>query len=338
MTQPDMEPGPDGVRPGTFRYLRSSVESSLYRNGKVLTRRDRDGSDSGRVGVDLEEREMAILDARGLGASDRPTLDANGFELLERPMADPAPDFLDHEAVVRAYYPDCARIVRAATGAAAVAAFDHNVRSATGKSGKLRIAGGQEVQGPAHLVHGDYTLTSAPQRLRDLARLPTLNDTYRTALAEGETLLDAEAVERAIGGGRFAIVNVWRNIAPEPVATRPLALCDAASVRPEELVVFEIHYADRIGENYFAKHDARHRWVYWSAMTRDEALLIKQWDSAGGLARSRGARADADDDGGGGGGGPCTFSFHSAFEDPATPPDAPDRWSIEVRCAALFGR
>ena len=105
------------------------------------------------------------------------------------------------------------------------------------------------------------------------------------------------------------------------MATRPLALCDAASVRPEELVVFEIHYADRIGENYFAKHDARHRWVYWSAMTRDEALLIKQWDSAGELARSRGARADADGDGGdgGGGGGPCTFSFHSAFEDPATP-------------------
>jgi len=187
------------------------------------------------------------------------------------------------------------------------------------------------VQGPAHLVHGDYTLTSAPQRLRDLARPPTLNDTYSMTLAEGETLLDAGAVERAIAGGRFAIVNVWRNIAREAVATRPLALCDAASVRPEELVVFEIHYADRIGENYFAKHHPRHRWIYWSAMTRDEALLLKQWDSAGELARSGGAGAD------GGGGRPCTFSFHSAFEDPATPPDAPDRWSIEVRCAVLYG-
>ena len=151
-------------------------------------------------------------------------------------------------------------------------------------------------------------------------------------LAEGEALLDAEAVEQATGDGRFAIVNVWRNTARELVATRPLALCDAASVRPEELVVFEIHYRDRVGENYFAKHDPRHRWVFWSAMTRDEALLIKQWDSAGEMARSRGARADAD-----GEGRPCTFSFHSAFEDPATPPDAPDRRSIEVRCAALFG-
>ena len=332
MTAPEMDPTHDGVRLGAFRYLQPSVESSLYRNGKVLTRRDRDGSDSGRVGVDLEDREMAIIDARTLAPSGQPTLAANGFELIERPTADPDLDFLDHGAVVGAYYRECAEIVRAATGAVTVAAFDHNVRSATGKSGKLRIAGGQQVQGPAHLVHGDYTLTSAPQRLRDLARPPALNDTYRTVLAEGETLLDAEAVEQATGDGRFAIVNVWRNIAPEPVATRPLALCDAASVHPEELVVFEIHYRDRIGENYFAKHAPRHRWVYWSAMTRDEALLIKQWDSAGEMARSKGARADAD-----GGGGPCTFSFHSAFEDPATPPDAPDRWSIEVRCAALFG-
>ncbi len=326
------EPSQNLLRLGAFNYMQASAASSLYRNGKVLTRRDQDGSDDGRLGVDLEQREMAVTDARTLAPSDQPTLAANGFELRQAPMADPDLDFLDHEAVVRAYYPHCAGLVRAATGACTVAAFDHNIRSATGKSGKQRIAGGQQVQGPAHLVHGDYTLTSAPQRLRDLARPPTLNDTYSLALAEGETLLDAGAVERAIDGGRFAIVNVWRNIAREPVATRPLALCDAASVRPEELVVFEIHYADRIGENYFAKHNPRHRWVYWSAMTRDEALLLKQWDSAGELARSKGAEADAD----GGEGRPCTFSFHSAFEDPATPPDAPDRWSIEVRCAVLY--
>ena len=321
----------DAVRPGTFRYMHPSAESSLYRNGKVLTRRDRDGSDSDRIGVDLKEHEMSIIDARTLSASERPSLAANGFEVINRPMADPDLDFLEHESVVRAYYPECAEVVRSATGAAAVAAFDHNVRSATGKSGKLRISGGQQVQGPAHLVHGDYTLTSAPRRLRDLARAPSMNDTYRTVLAEGETLLDPQAVERAIRHGRFAIVNVWRNIAREPVATRPLAMCDALSVRPEDLVVFEIHYGDRIGENYFAKHDPRHRWVHWSAMTRNEALLIKQWDSAGEMARSEGARGDADSEG-----RPCTFSFHSAFEDPATPPDAPDRWSIEVRCAALY--
>ena len=332
MSEPAIKRKPHSVRLGTFRYMRPSAESSLYRNGKVLTRRDRDGSDSDRVGLDLESCEMAVSDARTLAPCEQPMLEANGFELIERSTANPELDFLDHGEVVQTYYPECADIVRAATGALTVAAFDHNVRSASGKSGKQRIAGGQQVQGPAHLVHGDYTLTSAFQRLCDLARPPTLNDTYRSALAEGETLLHAEAVERAIKDGRFALINVWRNIAPEPVATRPLALCDAQSVRPEELVVFEIHYTDRIGENYFAKHDSRHRWVYWSGMTRDEALLIKQWDSAGEMARSKGARADAD-----GHDRSCTFSFHSAFEDPDTPPDAPDRWSIEVRCAVLYG-
>ncbi len=316
---------------GTFRYLQPSVASSLYRNGRVFTRRDRSGSDSTFVGVDLEERDAPVVDARSLDQPDQPDLSANGFALTVRTLIDPDLDFLNHEKVVREYYPECADIVREATGAGTVVAFDHNVRSASGKSGKRQISGGQQVQGPAHLVHGDYTLTSAPQRVRDLARAPTSNDTYRSMLAEGRTLLDPEAAEYAIRYGRFAIVNVWRNISDEPVATRPLALCDAVSVRPQELVVFEIHYQDRIGENYFAKHDPNHRWVYWSALTRDEALLIKQWDSAGGLARSNGAMADgARDD------QPCTFSFHSAFKDPSASPDAPDRWSIEVRCAVLY--
>lgn len=319
-------------RIGSFRYLKPSVEHSLYRNGKVFTRRDPDGSDDEFVGVDLESRDMPVHDARRLEAgAERRTLRNNGFEMLPRPMADPDLDFFDHEQVVRGYYPHCAEIVREASGAAVVAAFDHNVRSALGKKSKRRIEGGQQVQGPAHLVHGDYTLTSAPQRLRDLAKPPAVNDTYRTSLAEGETLLDADAVERAIANGRFAIINVWRNIAHEPVATHPLALCDAASVRPQDLVVFEIHYSDRIGENYFAKHADEHQWYVYPALTRDEALLIKQWDSAGELARSNGANADAVNPD-----APCTFSFHSAFADPTTPPDAPDRWSIEVRCVALY--
>ena len=66
-------------------------------------------------------------------------------------------------------------------------------------------------------------------------------------------------------------------------------------------------------------------------MTRKEALLIKQWDSAGTLARSDGALSD-----GSVSGDPCTFSFHSAFDDPASPIGAPDRWSIEVRCMVLY--
>lgn len=331
MTSTQDAPTTAAVRTGSFKYMDTASVPSLYRNGKVLARRDKDGSDGEWVGVDLEARDMPVHDARPLQGADRCTIEHNGFELLARPLANPDIDFFDHDQVVRDYYPNCAEIIRDATGARLVAAFDHNVRSAIGKQSKRRIEGGQQVQGPAHVVHGDYTLTSAPQRMRDLTNPPGLNDTIRTVLGEGESLLDAAEVEQALKDGRFAIINLWRNIMPEAVLTHPLALCDAATVEPEDLVVFEIHYHDRIGENYFAKHADRHHWYFYPEITRDEALLIKQWDSAGALARTDGADGDASAPN-----SPCTFSFHSAFEDPTTPDDAPDRWSLEVRCAVLY--
>ncbi len=316
---------------GTLPYLDGSAESSLYRNGKVFTRRDKDGSDSGWQGVDKQKRELRIHDGRRFTGADWRTLAANGFEMVSRPLDGKAIDFLDHEKVVRAYYSQCEQLVQEMTGARAFA-FDHNVRSASGKKGKTRIAGGQQVQGPAHMVHGDYTLTSAPQRLRDLTKPPTSNDTLRSVLGEGQSLISPDMVKRVLASeGRFAIINVWRNIAKEPVVTHPLALCDGQSVEPEDLVVFEIHYADRVGENYFAKYSLRHQWFYYPHITGEEAILIKQWDSAGTLARSKGANGDASEPG-----APCTFSFHTAFEDPQTPPDAPDRWSIEVRCMVIY--
>jgi len=252
---------------GIFTYLKASSRSSLYRNGEVLTRRDADGSDAGWQGVDRDQHDMLVHDARRLAGVDRRTIISNGFELLTRPLADDGLDFFDQQQVVRKYYGHCAEIVSEYTGARAFA-FDHNVRSASGKKSKQRISGGQQVQGPAHMVHGDYTLTSAPQRLRDLSKPPTTNDSLRTVLGEGQSLINAEMAERALGnGGRFAIINLWRNIAKEPVATHPLALCDADCVQPEDLVVFEIHYKDRIGENYFAKHSPRHQWFYYPHMS-----------------------------------------------------------------------
>jgi hypothetical protein len=323
----------DPERIGTFNYLAPSVRSSLHRNGAVRIRRDRDGSDSDVVGLAIERRDVPVHDARQLAGEARLTLARNGFELLPWVDGTAHLDFLRHEEVVEGYYGHCAQLVRKATGAAQVFAFDHNVRSARGKKSQARIAGGQQVQAPAHMVHGDYTLDSAPQRLRDLGQPPTGNDTLRPFLAEGASLIPKDAVDAALrDAGRFAIINVWRNIADEPVATHPLALCDAQTVAPEDLVVFEIHYEDRVGENYFAKYAPRHGWYTYPGITWEEALLIKQWDSAGTLARSSATEGDARS-----GNAPCTFSFHSAFQDPRTPLDAPDRWSIEVRCAVLYG-
>jgi len=315
-------------------YLARSVESSLYRNSKVFTHRDRDGNDGPYHGVLTEERDVSINDARRLDESRGRQLEVHGFELLHRPMQRPNLDFFDNRQVLQEYYPECGEMVRRATHAACVFAFDHNIRWAAGNDRGKRIAGGQLVQRPIHVVHGDYTLASAPRRLRDLARPPGVNDTLRSVLEEGESLLTAELVSSALDGSkRFVLINVWRNIDESPVVSDPLALCDGQSVTPDDLVVFEILYHDRTGENYLAKYAPRHEWWYYPLMTREEVVLIKQWDSAGELARCGGARANSSEDNGD---APCTFSFHTAFRDPNTPTDAPARQSIEVRCIAFF--
>lgn len=315
---------------GIMNYLHSETEPSLFRNGKVLIRRDKDGSDAGMKGVHRVSMQVPVHDARALFGGDAMSCERNGFELLRGAPFDSTVDFLDHEQVARRYYPQCAELVAAATGGQAFA-FDHNLRSAAGKRSNTRIVGGQTVQGPAKMIHGDYTLTSAPARLSDLAEQPKLNDTYRILLGAGETLIPKDCVASGLSeGGRFAIINVWRSIAKEPVQMNPLALCDGRTVEPEDLVTFEIHYHDRVGENYFARPSANHRFYFFPEMTTDEPLLLKQWDSQGTLAQSEGAHADAS------GEGPCTFSFHTAFDPVDKLEDAPDRLSIEVRCAVVY--
>ncbi len=213
----------DDIKSGFFNYLDNSVRPSLYRNGEVLTRRDPDGSDGGSKGISLEEREMTVHNARRLTAGERRTVKTNGFEWLTRPLGNRGLDFFDQLRVVEEYYGECAQIVQEVTGARAFA-FDHNIRSATGKKSQRRIPGGQQVQGPAHLARGDYTLYSGPQRLRDLAKPPSGNDTLLAVLDAGQSLISPEMAERALAdGGRFSIINVWRNIADEPVATHPVA-------------------------------------------------------------------------------------------------------------------
>ena len=104
---------------------------------------------------------------------------------------------------------------------------------------------------------------------------------------------------------------------PTPVQASPLACCDAASSCDEELVPFFIHYADRTGENYFAKHSTAHRWFYFPRQTIDEALVFYTFDGA-----VQGAPR---------------FVFHTAFDPPATAGARPaPRVSIEARCLAVF--
>jgi hypothetical protein len=230
-----------------------------------------------------DRRRMPVCDARDLVPA--PTLDSEGFAL--RRLQTAVENLYDAPAVRDRYYAEVEQLVRDVTGAPRVLAFDHNLRCAT-------VAGRSVdgVQGPVRYAHNDYTERSGPQRVRDLLA--------------GE----AEALLRH----RVAVINVWKPIRG-PVQGAPLAVCDARTIRPGDLVPTDLRYEGRTGEVYSLRFNPAHRWFYFSDMQADEAMLLKCFDSDKRLAR---------------------FTAHSAFDDPTARPDAPPRESIEVRTLAFF--
>jgi hypothetical protein len=124
---------------------------------------------------------------------------------------------------------------------------------------------------------------------------------------------DAEAERRL--RKRWAIIQVWRPIRGT-VMMDPLGICDGRSIPQQGFIRVERRYKDRTGEVYHIAHNPAHVWYYFPYMTRTEALVFKVFDSD----ESKASR----------------FTAHSAFDDPASPPDAPSRESIETRCFAFF--
>ncbi|PLZ03924.1 methyltransferase [Burkholderia sp. WAC0059] len=233
----------------------------------------------------LEAHRVTIRDARPSAQNGEFTLDTSGFERVSHRSA--LTDFSDEDRIRRVYYPESDALLRAATGAEKTVIFDHTLRdSADGSRANPAL------REPVHRVHNDQTLVSARRRVLD-------------------HLDAAEAHERL--RHRFAIVNLWRPL--DTVERLPLALCDARTIAPADLVPSDLVYRDKIGETYSVLANPAHRWYYYPRLAPDEALLLKIYDSLeDGTAR---------------------FMAHTAFDAPGTPSDAPPRRSIELR-ALLF--
>ncbi len=214
---------------------------------------------------------------------DDVSLDREGFAVLRNASA--VHDFWDEDEVRRVYYPEVQRAIAEATGASKVFIFDHTLRRRV-RGTADRVPGNPRQ--PATGVHVDHTAMSGPQRVRDF-----FGD-------EAEELLR----------GRVQVINLWRPIRG-PLRDAPLAVCDASSVAPGDLVPADLVYQNRMGETYGVTYNPAHRWFYVPEMQPDEALLLKCFDlETDGRAR---------------------FAPHTAFEDPTTPADALPRESIEIR-------
>jgi hypothetical protein len=228
---------------------------------------------------------VALRDARPIAGEV--SLAEEGFEL--RHHTTKVTDFYDEAQIRDIYEPEVDRLLKEATGAEKVVIFDHTIRSVPRAQ-----AGVKGMREPVRRVHNDYTAKSGLRRVRD--HLPP---------EEAETRLK----------GRFYEVNVWRPIAG-PLEDAPLAVCDARSIAPEDLIASDLIYPDRIGETYSVAYNPAHRWFYFPRMQADEALLIKCFDSDEAA--------------------PGRFTAHTAFDDPTAPETRRPRESIETRALVFF--
>ena len=213
-------------------------------------------------------------------------LDRNGFRFVQHDTK--VADFYDESEVKRVYYPEMEALIKAESGAKRVVVFDHTLRTA---DDGLRET--KKIREVVRRVHNDYTEWSGPKRVRDL--LPD----------EADELLK----------GRFAIIQVWRPIR-HPVETDPLGICDARTLSPDNLVISERRYPNRIGQTYAITYNPAQKWFWFPRMRREEALVFKVYD----LLTDGRAR----------------WTAHTAFDDPGAPPNARPRESIEIRTLAFF--
>jgi hypothetical protein len=252
---------------------------------------------------------VMVSDARPI--RDQFTLDSHGFVLAEHHSA--VKDFYDNEEVGAVYQREIVEIVRRLTGADRVILQGWMVRNSgdLSKHHQRKVAGYSHqggVQPPAGEAHVDFTPESAESRALDL---------FRKNFPGGKPYR------------RFMATSLWRAFSPPP-QDWPLALCDGSSVSREEEATNVLVIVDEIPDREamlaplpnekdlptatIFRHSPKHRWWYFSNMTRDEVILLKFYDSD----QSRAWRAP-----------------HTAFHDPSFP-NARIRESIEVRSIAYF--
>ncbi|KAG1810567.1 uncharacterized protein BJ212DRAFT_1570067 [Suillus subaureus] len=235
-----------------------------------------------------EPHDMQIEDVRG--KEELYKLGNAGFQ-YEREAAKHV-NFLNDDEIRCVYYPQSIDLIKRITGATSIVIFDHTVRRR--RPGEV----GDDLQKrqPVSFVHVDQTTAAVIAGVH--RHLPP---------TEAPSFLRR----------RFQVINLWRPISHAAVDW-PLALCDFRSVDVEkDLAPIALLYPDREDETVGVKYNANHQWKYLKAMTPEEFVLIKCFDSIqdGSVAR---------------------LAPHTWFQDPDTPEGTPLRESIELRALVFY--
>jgi hypothetical protein len=246
-------------------------------------------NDHSRDVLALDERTIQIEDARDRPLA--PSLEREGFTLVKHHTA--VSDFRDAQSVMRIHPAEIERLVKELSGADRVVVNSPGVlrfSESSPDSGRLNNSR------PARFIHIDVS-DPAAKEFADRARPQDVRSPVR----------------------RFAHYNVWRALSPPPQDV-PLAVCDARSLSAQDLIeadaIFDVPGKPEWSfEGLVIRHNPRHRWSYFSNMTREEALVFKTNDSDPSQPH---------------------HVPHTAFNDPSCPVGVAPRESIEMRAIAFW--
>ena len=208
-------------------------------------------------------------------------------------------NLMDNDLVIDKYYVHCRDVIKHVTGCHEVVGGGHEYRNGYGgKTGERGIKPTPNGSGSA----------------------------YAGGIHADMCAVVEDAFSKIVPDERhFESINIWRSVKKdELVQTMPLCVCDMRSVDPGDIVFGDGTATGNIRQ-YFKVVDQRvvfsrkQMWCYFPNMTEDEVLLFKQYDTRQEALNLR-------------------TVFHTATEDPNTPPDAPMRYTIEVRMQAVYER
>ena len=266
----------------------SIVEAEINYTGAMSERPRFHANDQSLDRVALDPRVVPIRDARS--EQSRPTLATEGLELKSCPTS--VANFRDAAQVAAVHPEEIRAFIQELTGADAVVVTGPGVLRFGERS---KEAGTRDNSRAARLVHIDTSDSAAA-------------DFARNAAPPGRTRFR-----------RVAQHNIWRTFSAPPQDV-PLAVCDARTVSPSDLVPADARF-DRDGkitwtfEALLLRYNPAHRWLFFSDMQRDEVIVFKRHDT------------DPDEP---------HHVPHSAFTDARVPAGTAPRASIEMRKIAYW--
>ena len=197
------------------------------------------------ISPELAETKIALRDVREKESAVCFAADSLAFAHAPTRVA----SFTGGDGWRAEYDQELTELLQRELGVEEVVIFDHTVRIDDPESNRK----------PARNVHSDYSEEGAQKRLIDILGQETAREWRQ---------------------GRYAFINVWRPVA-DPINSAPLGFVRPSTVAPEDWILLDLIYPDRLGQILGLAANPQHEWIYQSKMTRNEVAIFNIYDSSG---------------------------------------------------------